>query len=138
MENFDYFSATICNGQIYGKLGSKIFRRAHARAGVKSVFYDKFIPFNPRTEKQQQGREFFKQGMSEWRGLSEPEKEIYRAATKRLPMHGVNLFLKFFLPEQRKNAELVLAADWQRELQQKALHWAAERVSERELVFARF
>jgi hypothetical protein len=138
MENTDKLTLTICNGLIFGKVADTIFRRAHTRIGVRSVFYNSFIPFNPRTEKQQQGREFFKQGMAEWRGLSEPEKEIYRVAVKRLPMHGVNLFLKFFLAEQRKNAELFLVADWQRVLQQKALQWATERVCERELAIARF
>jgi len=138
MEKTDNLTLTICSGLIFGKVAGTIFRRAHARAGVKSVFYNSFIPYDPKSEKQLSCRNVFAQGMTEWRGLSEPEKEIYRVAVKRLPMHGVNLFLKFFLAEQRKNAELLLVADWQRVLQQKALQWATARVCERELMFARF
>jgi hypothetical protein len=125
-------------GLIYGKLGNKIFRRAHTRAGLTSVAYDYFVPHDPKSEKQKQLRLFFSQGMRAWQALSEPEKEAYRAATKRLPLCGHNLFLKFFLAEQKRNAGFVLVADWQRELQQKALQWAVERVLEQEAVVVRF
>lgn len=118
---------------IYGKLGNKIFRRAHTRKGLKSVCYKKFIPFNPRTEKQQANRRIFSRGMKAWESLPEQEKERYRGAVEELPLLDQSLFLKFFLEKQIKDKSFFLSPTWAKELGEMALNWATERRLELEL-----
>lgn len=118
---------------IWGKLGTRIFRRAHTRVGLRSIAYDKFTPFNPRTERQQSWRKIFSLGIRNWQSLSKEEKERYREATKGLPLLGHNLFLKFFLETKLKQGDLFVLAHWQKELEKMALNWAVARRLELEL-----
>ena len=115
------------NVLIWGKLGSRIYRRAHTRAGVRSVAYEKFIPSNPQTAKQQNWRRSFCLGMKEWKALSFLEKRNYQEKVKGLPLYPRNLFLSAFLKAKKNQAELFLSAKWQLELEKMASRMARAR-----------
>jgi len=118
----------------YGKIGDKIYRRQPWAGGITLVEMNLYRPFNPRTEKQQALRYLFAKGMRAWQCLSNQEKKRYRGAVEKLPLLGHNLFLKFFLETSLRERDLLLVANWQRELEMKAFKWALERTSELELV----
>ena len=112
---------------IWGKLGDKIYRRAHTSQGVRSVFYDKFTPFNPRTEKQQAWRHCFSLGIAAWKALTEKEREHYEEMSKGTGCTAIGIFLKFFLQALLRERELFLLESWQKTLEKMALNWALER-----------
>ena len=111
----------------WGKLGDKIYRRAHTQQGVRSVCYAKFTPFNPRTEKQQSWRHCFSLGIRAWKNLKEKEREHYEELSKGTGCTAIGIFLKFFLQAQLRERELFLLENWQKTLEKMALNWALER-----------
>lgn len=112
---------------IYGKVGDTIYRRAHTKAGLRSVAYRKFTPANPKTAKQQNWRRSFSSGMKAWHSLSFLEKRKYQEMTKDLPLYPRNLYLSAFLTAKKKQAELFLKDRWQLELEFMASRMASAR-----------
>ena len=115
---------------IWGKVGQKIYRRAHTSQGVRSVCYDKFTPFNPRTERQQSWRGIFSLGIRAWKNLKEKEREHYEELSKGTGCTAIGIFLKFFLRAKIRDRDLFLLESWQKTLKKMALNWAIERRKE--------
>ncbi|MDI6917874.1 MAG: hypothetical protein QMC80_08785 [Thermoplasmatales archaeon] len=58
-----------------------------------------FVPRNPRTEKQRNHRDRFKNAVKEWKNLTEKEKETYKQLAEGMSMSGFNLFMSLKMKE---------------------------------------
>lgn len=88
---------SVAVSKIYGVEGSSIFRRC----GRRVFLLKDYVPTNPRTEFQQQGRSMFKYAVACWQALPDASKELWRVEQderRRFPvMSGYNLYLSKFL-----------------------------------------
>ncbi len=80
-----------------GSVGSGVFRRERDYTQLERYY----VPFNPRTEFQQNNRSMFASAVSEWQGLSPEEKaswKYYQDYRRRRPvMDGYNLFISKYM-----------------------------------------
>lgn len=80
-----------------GSVGSGVFRRERDYTQLERYY----VPFNPRTEFQQENRSMFQSAVSGWQGLSNEVKgswNYYQDYRRRRPvMSGYNLFISKFL-----------------------------------------
>lgn len=87
-------------GQVkYGENDTRIgiYQRRHKE---KKVIYSRlkfYIPKNPQTTPQQAHRTIFINGMSEWKNLTQEQKNAYNKKAHKKHLHGVNLFLREYL-----------------------------------------
>lgn len=64
------------------------------RKTIKTKFYQQF---KPRTENQKAAAQKWKNGMTEWQGLTNEEKNAYNERAKKLRIEGVNLFMREYM-----------------------------------------
>ena len=80
-----------------GSLGSGVFRRERNYTQLERYY----VPFNPQTAFQQEGRSMFQYAVSDWQALSSEEKaswNYYQDYRRRRPvMSGYNLFISKYL-----------------------------------------
>lgn len=80
-----------------GSRGSGVFRRERNYTQLERYY----VPFNPQTEFQQEGRSMFKYAVASWRALPDVEKaewKYYQDVRRRRPvMDGYNLYISKFL-----------------------------------------
>lgn len=77
--------------------GYRVFRRAKGYTHVERYY----VPTNPRTELQQEGRSMFRAAVASWQALSDEQKAAWNYyqdhRRKRPVMSGYNLFISKFL-----------------------------------------
>ena len=80
-----------------GSVGSGVFRRERNYTQLERYY----VPFNPRTEFQQEGRSMLTYAVASWQGLPAESKEAwnyYQDYRRRRPiMSGYNLYISKFL-----------------------------------------
>ncbi len=59
------------------------------------------VPANPDTEAQHCHRSLFAEAMAAWKLLSEDEKQVYRKKSRKLRIHGHNLFIKQYMKSHK-------------------------------------
>ena len=77
--------------EVRGKVKKAEFRR---RKNKVTELSQKRIPFNPRTERQQEVRKAYGQCVEEWNNLSESEKREWRIVGTLLGISGYNAFMR--------------------------------------------
>ncbi len=79
--------------RITGKVETRVYyywrKKLHSRTYV--------IPVQPGTGAQLTWWNVFKQGVTEWHLLTEPEQQEYNVRSRRLKMSGFNLFMREWL-----------------------------------------
>jgi hypothetical protein len=74
-----------------------IFQHKHTLKGVKLWREPHYAPYNPKTDKQKNWRQVFKDALAAWHALDTDGREFYNLLAKPLQMHGVNYFLRRYL-----------------------------------------
>jgi len=83
--------------EVRGKVKKAEFRR---RKNKVTELSQKRIPFNPRTEKQQEVRKAYGQCVEEWNKLSESEKREWRIVGTLQGISGYNAFMRECISEK--------------------------------------
>jgi len=80
-----------------GSVGSGVFRRESSYTQLERYY----VPTNPQTSFQQEGRSMFASAVSDWQSLPEEEKlswNYYQDFRRQRPiMSGYNLFISRYL-----------------------------------------
>jgi len=74
-----------------------IYHRRHKAGSIIVVRENFYIPKQTWSQKKQDNWDKFKDGMAEWKLLTNEERLEYNKEAKKFKLHGVNLFLRRWL-----------------------------------------
>lgn len=80
-----------------GHIGNMVYYSVRGKTYARQYV----IPDNPRSELQTSHRNLFAEAMAEWKKLGTDEKLVYKKRSRRLAMHGHNLFVSEYIKSHR-------------------------------------